>query len=216
MKLTEKEEKLARLALDKGAKDGERQAAAAKLIESLYKRGVTVEDIEKDGETVTIQKTVYRDRPAATTPTPQPAPVNAKRETLGMIYTIFGAVLGLMALLGLADIISGRTRPAIPPVDPDSMISWDQVTSAPSFRNADVNDKLTMLDRYTAMARSAGHVLAARNKEDPALYDKHVDDFYAREKSTLEMSLAAEREVTGKLKTEGKARQHHKPDNNAP
>ena len=40
MKLTEKEEKIARLALDKAAQPGERQAAAAKLIESLYVRGV--------------------------------------------------------------------------------------------------------------------------------------------------------------------------------
>lgn len=216
MKLTEKEEKLARLALDKGAKAGERQAAAAKLIESLYKRGVTVEDIEKDGETVTIEKTMYRDRPAAATPPPQPAPVNAKRETLGMIYTIFGAVLAVMILSVLAYMTSGYTRPAMPPVDPDSMLPWDQVTSTQTYQNADANTKLAMLDRYAAMARSAGHVLAARNKEDPVLYDKHVDDFYAREKSTLEMSLDSEREVTGKLKTEGKARQRHKPDNNAP
>ncbi len=56
MKLTEKEQKIARLALDKGAKDGERQAAAAKLIDSLYARGVTVEDIEKE---VGVE---YRDR----------------------------------------------------------------------------------------------------------------------------------------------------------
>jgi hypothetical protein len=49
MKLTEKEEKIARLALDKGAQDGERAAAALKLIESLHARGVSVEDIQ--GET---------------------------------------------------------------------------------------------------------------------------------------------------------------------
>jgi hypothetical protein len=64
MQLTPKEEKIARLALDKGAKDGERQAAAAKLIESLYARGVTVEDIEKVNviEKVVV-KTAYRTRP---------------------------------------------------------------------------------------------------------------------------------------------------------
>jgi hypothetical protein len=44
MTLTEKEEKIARLALDKGARDGERQAAAIKLVESMYERGVKVED----------------------------------------------------------------------------------------------------------------------------------------------------------------------------
>lgn len=48
MKLTEKEKKLARLALDKGAKAGERQAAA-KLIESLYKRGVTDQETQRRG-----------------------------------------------------------------------------------------------------------------------------------------------------------------------
>jgi hypothetical protein len=48
MKLTDKEEKIARLALDKGAKDGERDAAAKKLIESLYKRGVRVEDLQNE------------------------------------------------------------------------------------------------------------------------------------------------------------------------
>jgi hypothetical protein len=44
MKLTEKEEKIGRLALDKAAQPGERQAAAAKLIESFCARGVTIED----------------------------------------------------------------------------------------------------------------------------------------------------------------------------
>jgi type IV secretory pathway TrbL component len=38
MKLTEKEQKVARLAFDKAAQPGERQAAAAKLIESLSRR----------------------------------------------------------------------------------------------------------------------------------------------------------------------------------
>jgi hypothetical protein len=57
MKLTEEEQEIARLALDKGAKDGERQAAAAKLVESLYARGVSVEDIEK-----TSVRVEYRDR----------------------------------------------------------------------------------------------------------------------------------------------------------
>jgi hypothetical protein len=48
MELTEKEEKIARLALDKGAQPGERQSAAAKLIESLYARGVKVEDLTNE------------------------------------------------------------------------------------------------------------------------------------------------------------------------
>jgi hypothetical protein len=48
MKLTPKEEKITRLALDRAAKDGERAAAALKLIESLRARGVTVEDLQAD------------------------------------------------------------------------------------------------------------------------------------------------------------------------
>jgi hypothetical protein len=65
MKLTPKEKKIARLALDKAAQPGERQAAAAKLIESLYARGVTIEDIEKEG---------FRSFPNAE-PSPQPTTV---------------------------------------------------------------------------------------------------------------------------------------------
>jgi hypothetical protein len=70
MKLTEKEEKIARLALDKGAKDGERDAAAKKLIESLYARGVRVEDIQKE-EVHT--EYVYSDPP----PPPRPRRTDA-------------------------------------------------------------------------------------------------------------------------------------------
>ena len=70
MKLTEKEEKIARLALDPGAKDGERAAAANKLIESLYARGVRVEDIVKEE----IQtEYVYSD--------PSPPPRPQRRDT---------------------------------------------------------------------------------------------------------------------------------------
>jgi hypothetical protein len=73
MKLTEKEQKLARLALDKGCQPGERQNAAAKLIESLFARGVKVEDIiAAQIEYRDVEKTVYRDRPAAAAPKQQP------------------------------------------------------------------------------------------------------------------------------------------------
>jgi hypothetical protein len=44
VKLTPKEEKITRLALDHAAKEGERASAALKLFESLPARGVTVED----------------------------------------------------------------------------------------------------------------------------------------------------------------------------
>lgn len=76
MKLTEKEEKIARLALDKAAQPGERQAAAAKLIESLYVRGVSVEDIEKESVPIEYRdrvqtQTVYGDRPVPRRSRPQ-------------------------------------------------------------------------------------------------------------------------------------------------
>jgi hypothetical protein len=60
MKLTEKEEKIARLALDPAAKDGEQASAANKLIESLKARGVRVEDILKEPEVRT--EYVYQNR----------------------------------------------------------------------------------------------------------------------------------------------------------
>ena len=66
MKLTEKEEKIARLALDKAAKEGEQASAANKLIESLKARGVTVEDLMKEAEIRT--EYVYPD------PEPEPEP----------------------------------------------------------------------------------------------------------------------------------------------
>ena len=65
MRLTEKEEKIAALALDKGARNGERQAAAIKLIESLYARGVSATELNNEPviRTVPIAQTitVYRD-----------------------------------------------------------------------------------------------------------------------------------------------------------
>jgi hypothetical protein len=70
MKLTEKEEKIARLALDKAAADGERAAAATKLIESLHARGVTVEDIQ---EAEVHTEYVYSDPP----PPPRPRRTDA-------------------------------------------------------------------------------------------------------------------------------------------
>jgi hypothetical protein len=53
MELTEKEEKITRLALNDGALEGERAAAALKLIESLRARGVTVEDMIAETEAAT-------------------------------------------------------------------------------------------------------------------------------------------------------------------
>jgi hypothetical protein len=57
VKLTEKEQKIVRLAFDKAAQPEERRAAAVKLMESLYARCVSVEDIER--ESVRIE---YRER----------------------------------------------------------------------------------------------------------------------------------------------------------
>jgi hypothetical protein len=68
MRLTAKEEKIARLALDKGAQPGERDAAAIKLINSLHARGVTVEDIEK----VIVREKVIKLKVAMPSPPPPP------------------------------------------------------------------------------------------------------------------------------------------------
>jgi hypothetical protein len=80
MRLTAKEEKIARLALDKGAQPGERDAAAIKLINSLQARGVTVEDIEK----VIVREKVIKLKVAMPSPPPtvvrkppSPAPQSA-------------------------------------------------------------------------------------------------------------------------------------------
>jgi hypothetical protein len=67
MQLTAKEKKIARLALDKAAQPGEREAAAIKLINSLQARGITVEDIEKIREKVVVLKVAV--------PAPQPTVV---------------------------------------------------------------------------------------------------------------------------------------------
>jgi DNA invertase Pin-like site-specific DNA recombinase len=56
MNLTPKEEKIARLVLDRAAREGERAAAAVKLIEILHKRGVTVEDIQQATTRVVAEK----------------------------------------------------------------------------------------------------------------------------------------------------------------
>jgi hypothetical protein len=71
MKLTEKEEKIARLALDPGAKEGEKAAAALKLIESLKARGITVEDIQ---EAEVHTEYVYSDPPPPPRPHRRDAP----------------------------------------------------------------------------------------------------------------------------------------------
>lgn len=75
---------------------------------------------------------------------------------------------------------------APPPPDPESIPDWTSVTQTDTYKNASTDDRLSILDNYTEQARQAGHVLAARNKEDPAVYDKHFDEFYSREKQALE------------------------------
>jgi hypothetical protein len=76
MNLTEKEEKIARLALDKAAQPGERHAAAAKLLDSLYGRGVSVENLKNESVRVeyrdrTQTQPVYRGRPMPRPSKPQ-------------------------------------------------------------------------------------------------------------------------------------------------
>ena len=115
MKLTEKEEKIARLAFDKAAQPGERRAAAAKLMESLYARGVSVEDIERESVRIEYRervqiKTVYRDRPVeeqATTPTKLPDEPSIKGQSVrshawAWILWVAGAFTILLVFLTFA------------------------------------------------------------------------------------------------------------------
>jgi hypothetical protein len=119
MKLTEKEEKVARLALDKAAQPGERQAAAAKLIESLYVRGVSVEDIEKESVRIEYRErvqtqTVCRDRPVPqpTTPTKwQDEPPTKVKPKRSHVWTWFLAVAAAFATL-LTLLTSGLSNSA--------------------------------------------------------------------------------------------------------
>jgi hypothetical protein len=80
MQLTAKEEKIARLALDKGALPGERDTAAIKLINSLHERGVTVEDIEKvivREKVIELKVTMPSPPPTVVRKPPSPAPRTA-------------------------------------------------------------------------------------------------------------------------------------------
>jgi hypothetical protein len=89
MKLTAKEQKVARLAFDKAAQPGERQAAAAKLIESLSLRGVSVEDIEKESvrieyrERMQTQTVPRRNRPAGAAQQKTPTKCHDEPHTMG-------------------------------------------------------------------------------------------------------------------------------------
>jgi hypothetical protein len=123
MRLTAKEEKIARLALDKGAQPGERDAAAIKLINSLHARGVTVEDIEKVIVREKVIKVampsppppIVRKPPSPTTRTastvPEPAPDPAKK------YIPFWRQVAAL-LLVLAIMIMAFFRPNILPSQP--------------------------------------------------------------------------------------------------
>lgn len=115
MKLTEKEEKIARLAFDKAAQPGERRAAAAKLMESLYVRGVSVEDIERESVRIEYRervqiKTVHCDRPVeeqATTPTkchdePSIKGQSVRSHAWAWILGVAGAFTILLMLLKFA------------------------------------------------------------------------------------------------------------------
>ena len=75
--------------------------------------------------------------------------------------------------------------PPPPPVDPNALPSWQDVTQTDTYRNASLPDRFSMLDNYVAQARDIGHGMAAQNKEDPALYDKHLDQFRNQERGNI-------------------------------
>ena len=113
MKLTEKEEKIARLAFDKAAQPGERQAAAAKLIESLYIRGVSVEDIERESVRIEYRErvqlhTIYRDRPVEE-PHPKVGPGRSH---------VWAGILGVAAALTILLTFAHSNSPPSPAAQP--------------------------------------------------------------------------------------------------
>ena len=191
MNLTPKEKKIARLAFDKAAKDGERAAAAAKLIESLHKRGITVEDLENITTRV-VTETVYRDRPVAT---PQPAP-SPPREPSDWSYTpvqpnaktpapqwdylalarVFAGVFVLALVSALVDCsrkaqlapihgahagLAQLMTPAASPVHPNPIPSWNEITNSHTYQNADANGKRTIRDNYARDCAQDSYVLTA-------------------------------------------------------
>jgi hypothetical protein len=108
MKLTDRETKIARLALDKGAKNGERQAAAIKLIESLYARGVSVEELDNTPIIETVYRNVYRD--------PEPPVENAWTRFVDKIQTL--VILAPFCLGAFAVIAGISTNLAGKPASP--------------------------------------------------------------------------------------------------
>lgn len=128
MQLTAKEEKIARLALDKGAQPGERESAAIKLINSLYARGVTVEDIEKIREKVVVLKVASPAPPPPIVPkapnrasqtaytAPEPAPPAKKNipQWLDVTGLSTVAIILILAFAGTIEQISRLMQPARP------------------------------------------------------------------------------------------------------
>ena len=128
MKLTEKEEKIARLAFDKAAQPGERQAAAAKLIESLYIRGVSVEDIERESVRIEYRErvqlhTIYRDRPVEE-PHPKVEPGRSH---------VWAGILGVAAALTIPLILLTFAHSNSPP----SPAAQPTLTPAPTPMSAE-------------------------------------------------------------------------------
>ena len=79
----------------------------------------------------------------------------------------------------------GQTAPPPPRVDPDALPSWQDVTQSDTYKSADMPTRLSMLQNYGEQAKAAGRAMAAQNKEDPAIYDKHVDQFLNQEKGAI-------------------------------
>jgi hypothetical protein len=146
MQLTDKEEKIARLALDKGAQPGERESAAIKLINSLHARGITVEDIEKvvvrekvimlkvasPASQPTVARKVPRPAPRPAYTAPEPTPVRAKKDIPGWKQVAALLIVIIAMIKGFAGMAGQPSHPMQSPRVSES----PQVSTEPAVHRA--------------------------------------------------------------------------------
>jgi hypothetical protein len=87
---------------------------------------------------------------------------------------------------GAEEIQSANTFPA----PPEEVPPWNEVTALDDYKNASPDDKLNILDKYVRDSRAVANNVAAQNKEDPAQYQKGIDQFEAAERAKLESPLS--------------------------
>lgn len=77
-----------------------------------------------------------------------------------------------------------------PPQEPGplgyELPGWPEVTATDTYKQADSDTKLKMLEDWTADARVEGRQAAIKNNEDPDVYEKGIDNIYAQNRKKLE------------------------------